>query len=114
MMSSKKTQSGKPSANGSIGRDSKGRFVAGNRGGPGNPYGRQVAKLRSALLSAVDPKDIKQIVAKLIVRSKEGDIVAIRELLDRCIGKAVEMDFIERLEKLEDTLNDIAKSTQQD
>ena|SRR5438128_153054 len=34
------------------GRDAKGRFVKGNRGGPGNPYNRQVAEFRSHFLAA--------------------------------------------------------------
>ena len=32
-----------PSTNGSNGRDVAGRFAAGNRGGPGNPYAKRSA-----------------------------------------------------------------------
>jgi len=42
-----------PSA--AAGRDSADRFTKGNKGGPGNPFARQVAALRSALLSAITP-----------------------------------------------------------
>ena len=35
------------------GRDENGRFVAGNKGGPGNPFGRYTAQLRVALLAAI-------------------------------------------------------------
>ena len=35
------------------GRDRSGRFAPGNRGGPGNPLGGKIAKLRAALVEAV-------------------------------------------------------------
>ena len=76
-----------PSPNGSNGRDARGRFVGGNAGGPGNPHAKKVAKLRSAMLSAVTQKDFREVVKALIQRAKAGDVAAIRELLDRCIGK---------------------------
>ena len=47
-----------PLANGVNGRDGKGRFAAGNAGGPGNPYVKQVAKLRSLLVSMVSEEDL--------------------------------------------------------
>ena len=40
----------KPSTNG---RDQHGRFAPGNAGGPGNPGGGTVERLRHAVLSAV-------------------------------------------------------------
>ena len=42
-----------PSPKGANSRDAKGRFAAGNGGGPGNPYTRRVANLRATLLHAV-------------------------------------------------------------
>src|SRR5438067_2077329 len=38
-------------------RDADGRFVKGNRGGPGNPFARRVAELRRELLEAVSADD---------------------------------------------------------
>jgi len=70
------------------GRDHRGKFAPGNPGGPGNPHVRKVAKLRRAMLAAVSTDDIKAVVAKLVEKALDGDVVAIRELLDRCIGKA--------------------------
>ena len=67
---------GQPSANGSNGRDSRGRFTVGNAGGPGNPYGRKTAQIRSALMRAVKIQDIREIVRALIDRAKGGDVVA--------------------------------------
>jgi hypothetical protein len=77
----------KPSTNGTNGRDSGGRFAKGNAGGPGNPHARRVARLRSALLRAVTPADLKAVLAALVKKAKRGDVAAARELLDRLFGK---------------------------
>lgn len=89
-----------PSQNGGNGRGSHGRFLAGNAGGPGNPYARRVARLRSALLDAVTDDDLRAIVKVLVDRAKGGDLAAIREVLDRMVGRplaalalAVEVDM---------------------
>ena len=37
-------------------RDNLGRFQLGNKGGPGNPFNRQVAALRKTLLNRVTEK----------------------------------------------------------
>lgn len=76
-----------PSANGSNGRGTGGRFAAGNAGGPGNPHAARVAQLRATLLAAVTDDDIRAIVATLVAQAKGGDLAAIRELLDRLLGK---------------------------
>jgi hypothetical protein len=81
-----------------------GRFQPGNPGGRGNPFAKRVAALRSALLDAVTPEDIAAAVRALIDRAKAGDVAAIRELLDRCIGKPQETDLFERIEALEASL----------
>ena len=72
-----------------IDRDPLGRFAPGNRGGRGNPMAARVAALRSVLLDAVTPADLVAVVAALIDRAKAGDVPAIREVLDRAVGKAV-------------------------
>ena len=87
-----------PSPNG---RDGKGRFTAGNAGGPGNPHAKRIGQLRSALLTAVTAKDISAIVRELVARAKAGDVRAIREVFDRTLGRPLEADLIERLEQLE-------------
>ncbi len=70
-------------------RDTRGRFTSGHRApGPGNPFAKRVAELRKALLDAVTPEDIDAIARKLVEKAKAGDVVAVKELLDRCIGKA--------------------------
>ncbi len=76
-----------PSPNGANGRDGRGRFLPGNRGGPGNPHVVQVNQLRSALLRAVSPKDIRAVIRKLVKMATAGNIEAAKLLMDRCIGK---------------------------
>ncbi len=95
-----------PSPNGANGRDGRGRFSQGNSGGPGNPHAAKVASLRAAILAAVTEDDIRQVVATLVTMAKGGDLPAIRELLLRTVGKPVESDLLERIDRLEATMTD--------
>lgn len=86
-----------PSANGSN-RDANGRFAKGNSGGPGNPHAQRTSQLRAMLLDCVADKDFKAVVAKLLAMAKAGDLAAIKELLDRMMGKpkaSVELQQVE-------------------
>lgn len=74
-----------PSPNG---RTARGQFARGNPGGPGNPHAKRVAELREALLSSINPNDIRDIVHALVSRAKSGEVAAIRELLDRLLGRS--------------------------
>ena len=94
-----------PSPNGPNGRDASGRFAQGNAGGPGNPHAAQVGQLRRALLDAVTAEDIRAIAAKLVEMAKDGNVAAIKELLDRTLGKPHEADLIERIERLENLIS---------
>jgi uncharacterized protein YjcR len=93
-----------PLTNGVNGRGSDGRFAKGNAGGPGNPHAAQVAGLRSALLNAITPEKMTAVVEKLIVEALEGNVQAAKEVLERALGKPIEMDLLERLERLEELL----------
>jgi hypothetical protein len=73
-----------PSTNG---RTSRGQFAKGNPGGPGNPYARRTAALRSALLDAVTEADIRAVAKALVKRARDGEVPAVRELLDRLLGR---------------------------
>ena len=95
----------KPTPNGPNGRDERGRFAPGNVGGPGNPHAKQVGKLRSAMLAAVSDQEMKAVVKKLVELAKGGNVPAAREVLDRCLGRPVEADLLERLEELEELLS---------
>src|SRR5437763_233291 len=69
------------------GRDSNGKFARGNKGGPGNPFNRQVAALRQALLRVVTAQDIEDIALKLRQSALEGDTAAARLLWSYTLGK---------------------------
>src|SRR4051812_22089587 len=66
---------------------SQGRFAAGNPGGPGNPFARQVAALRQAFLNEVTPEDLAAIARTLIELAKAGDKAALKLLLSYTLGK---------------------------
>ncbi len=87
-----------PSPNG---RDGRGRFAPGNPGGPGNPAGGQAERLRHALVNAVTENDMADIAASLVSRAKAGEVQAVRELLNRVLGRPTDADTLARLERLE-------------
>ena len=59
-----------PTRNRPNGRDNKGRFAPGNRGGPGNPHVRNVARFRSDLFDCVSLADFRAVIRKLVERAK--------------------------------------------
>ncbi len=80
-----------PSPNGRNGqRDARGRFAKGNKGGPGNPYARQVANVRSLILEMVSEEDLRSVIKSLITSAQAGNIQAARELLNRLVGRPPE------------------------
>lgn len=79
-----------PSPTDDNGRQPSGRFAAGNRHGRGNPMAQHVQRLRVELLEQVTPDDIAAIARKLIALAMSGDLGAIRELLNRTIGRPTE------------------------
>jgi len=95
-----------PSPTGDSGRDERGRFIVGNDIGIGNPHAKQVARLRSALLDAITPADMKAIISALIEKAKAGDVHAASVLFERVLGKPLEIDIIERIESLEAQLSE--------
>lgn len=82
----------KPSPNGNNGRDKSGKFAKGNPGGPGNPHARQIAKFRAAALNceAAKPENVEAVMAVLLRKALDGDMAAIKEYLDRVVGKATQ------------------------
>ncbi len=68
-------------------RDEKGRFSKGNRGGPGNPFARQIAQLRASLIERVSEADIQHIADRLIVNARLGHLPSIRLLFLYVLGK---------------------------
>ena len=53
-------------------RDENGHFRKGNRGGPGNPFARQIARLRKALLDAVSEADLVEVIEMLKAQGQGG------------------------------------------
>lgn len=90
-----------PSPNGANGRGPRGRFTAGNPGGPGNPYAARVGRWRQLLAESLTDKEMAAVIAALVKAAKAGEPWAVREVMDRTLGKPVEADLIERLEALE-------------
>ncbi len=85
----------RPIANGGNGqgvRDRRGRFLAGNRAaaGHGNPHADRVNAWRAALAETVTEADLREVIASLVERAKAGERWAVCELLDRCLGKAIQ------------------------
>jgi hypothetical protein len=52
-------------------------------------------------MRAIGPEDIEAIARRLVAQAKAGDVRAIREVLDRTLGRPVEADLIARLEAVE-------------
>jgi hypothetical protein len=69
------------------GRDAKGRFTRGNKGGPGNPFARKIAMLRQTLVNFVTEDDMKHIAFVLKMKAESGDIQAMKLLFQYVIGK---------------------------
>ena len=81
-----------PSPNGSNGahtngRQANGKFAPGNAGGPGNPFARQVAKLRQLMFDTVTPEDMQEITKTLVLHAKAGNVAAAKLLLQYMVGK---------------------------
>ena len=81
-------------------RDERGRFVAGNRGGPGNPFARKVAALRRALIDSVTPQDIQEVAGRLVALPAFFIMVNLASL--RAISNLVRGARIERWEPRRD------------
>ena len=69
------------------GRDEQGRFAAGNPGGPGNTGARRVAHLRRLLLGRISDEDALAVFDRLVEMAKEGDLGAIKLVLQYTIGR---------------------------
>lgn len=69
------------------GRNARGQFTPGNRGGPGNPGHRRAAALRKELLTAATTEDLDHVLDALLFQAKAGDLAAIQVLLEYTIGQ---------------------------
>ncbi len=72
------------------GRNHQGHFTQGNPGGPGNPYARQVAKLRKKVLQVIGEDQMEEIILELFQLATKGNLQAIKVLLQYTLGKPAE------------------------
>ena len=95
------------------GRDGGGRFAAGNRAASGHKRREHIARLRNAFTTCVSENDILDVVTKLLELAKAGDLGAIKQLLDRAIGKPetvdAEHDQLTLAERRESLLRELAE-----
>tara|TARA_R110002072_G_scaffold162687_1_gene314782 strand:+ start:4926 stop:5423 length:498 start_codon:yes stop_codon:yes gene_type:complete len=71
------------------GRDAQGRFAKGNQGGPGGAR-RRVFDLRRAADEAIDPEHIAAIMRRAARMALEGNLAAMRFVVERTCGRATE------------------------
>src|SRR5437868_14634321 len=80
------------------GRETNGRFAKGNSGGPGNPFARQVTKLRKVILNRLTEEDLLAITEALLAKAKEGSVGAAKLLLAYALGKPASAPDPDRLD----------------
>ncbi len=73
------------------GRRPDGTFAEGNKIGKGNPLAGRIAKLRAALIRAIDARDVAEIMRGVIERAKSGDLAAARLVLLYCTGEPAKL-----------------------
>jgi hypothetical protein len=80
-----------------MGQDPKtGRFLPGNKGGPGNnAEAQRIQAYRRAFLKALKPRDVRRAVLKLANLAAAGESWAVKELLDRGLGKSHEVMHVD-------------------
>lgn len=75
------------------GKNQLGQFIKGNQLSRGSHHMKAQSKgklLKAAMMEAVTAKDMIVIVKKLVKQAKQGDVPAIKELFDRCLGKPLQ------------------------
>lgn len=102
-------KSSKPSQNGNAdpaaGKDpTSGKFVRGNRLGRGNAVPRRAATFRAELYRCVTRDDFRAVVGVLVEQAKKGRAWAVKEFMERILGKPIEPDVLLKLEQVEHLL----------
>lgn len=69
------------------GRKINGHFVKGNKIGRGDPHFARVQGVRTTIFNATSEEEVREIWGQLISKAKAGNLAAIREVLDRLLGK---------------------------
>ena len=89
------TQTDGPSTSESNGRDDQGRFLPGKPGGPGNPHAAAVGACRSVMAASMTADDLQEVFGTLVREAKAGEPWAVKELLNRCLGRPTQAVAIE-------------------
>lgn len=71
-------------------KDKHGKFIKGNPGGPGNPFGSRQQEYRELFLTTVSPAKFKKIIKKVAEKALKGDLSAAKILFERICGKLPE------------------------
>ena len=66
-----------------------GKFAPGNKGGPGNPFARRVAALRTRLILSATDDDMDKVAALLKEKALSGDLAAIKLWLSYVAGRPI-------------------------
>ena len=80
------------------GHEANGQFAKGNKGGPGNPFARQVAQLRKVIINRLTEEDLLAITEALLAKAKQGNVGAAKLLLAYGIGKPASSPDPDRLD----------------
>ncbi len=80
------------------GREGNGRFATGNRGGPGNPFGRTMASRRKTITGAVSEEKLIEIMMAMVELAIKGDVGAAKLVLQYAVGKPLAMAEPDRVE----------------
>jgi hypothetical protein len=84
------------------GRDARGRFTKGNKGGPGNPFVRRIGELRRTVLNFATQDGMQQAALVLKELALGGDLAAINLLFEYLLGKPRETVQTDDCDKLEE------------
>jgi hypothetical protein len=76
-----------PVAPGPSDRGPDGRFVAGNRAGPGNPHARHCARMLDLFRTCISDQDMVHLFRVLYEKAMHGDVSAAKLVLAYKIGK---------------------------
>ena len=71
-------------------RKENGQFAKGWRGGPGRKRGAKTEFVIAAMNKALSPERAERIVEQYLTACEAGEAWALKDFLDRCLGKAQE------------------------
>jgi hypothetical protein len=95
-MSTEQANAAQPQPN--TGHDARGRFLPGNPGGPGNPFGRKVAAFRTAMIKRVTQEKFDQAVDTLAEMAIGGNLQALKLLFSYVVGKPEQAADLDRMD----------------